>query len=223
MVRPILEVRDLYVGSGDAAACRDISFAVEAGQVLCLLGAEGAGKSQLLRCLGLDFAPASGSILVQGIDVTGATSERRRQLRARSIELVHPPAPAGVRDLTVPGSRTGLLLQSGGGAAPVAGMRQRIQMAKALSQGADVLLLDEPLLGVEHGVRVRIMELLERLRTGTGTAVVVATRDPEVARAVADHILVLDGEMVEMGPAAQILDSPRENRTRALVESRRSA
>ncbi len=67
------------------------------------------------------------------------------------------------------------------------------------------------------------MELLERLRAGNQTAVVVATRDPEVARAVADRILVLDGEMVETGPAAQILDAPRENRTRALVESRRSA
>lgn len=223
MVRPVLEIRDLSVGSGDTTACRDISFTVEGGQVLCLLGDEGAGKSQLLRCIGLDFAPASGSISVLGVDVTGATSERRRQLRARSIELVHPPAPAGVRDLTVPGSRTGILLRAGRGAAPVAGMRQRIQMAKALSQGADVLLLDEPLLGVEHGVRVRILELLERLRSGTGTAVVVATRDPEVARVVADEILVLDGEMVETGPAAQILDHPRESRTRALVESRRSA
>src|SRR5580704_14912006 len=152
VARPVLEVRNLYVESAETAACRDISFAVGPGQVLCVLGGEGAGKSRLMRCIGLDFPPASGSILVQGVDVTGATSERRRQLRARSIELVHPPAPAGVRDLTVPGSRTGLLIQAGpGGTAPVAGMRQRIQIAKALSQGADVLLLDEPFVGVEHG------------------------------------------------------------------------
>ena len=144
--------------------------------------AKGPGKSQLLRCIGLDFPPASGSVLVQGVDVTGASSERRRQLRARSIELVHPPAPDGVRDLTVPGTRAGVLIQAGPRAtAPVAGMRQRIQIAKALAQGADVLLLDEPLVGVEHGVRARILELLQRLRTETATAVVVATRDPEVA------------------------------------------
>ena len=156
---------------------------MEAGQVLAVLGGEGAGKSQLLRCIGLDFPPSSGAIVVQGVDVTGATSERRRQLRARSIELVHPPAPAGEPDLTVPGSRAGLLIQAGRRTtAPVAGMRQRIQIAKALSQGADVLLLDEPFVGVEHGVRTRIVELLERLRTETGTAVVVASRDPEVAR-----------------------------------------
>jgi ABC-type glutathione transport system ATPase component len=202
-----------------------VSFAVEAGRVLCVLGGEGAGKSRLLRCVGLDFAPEAGSILIQGVDVTGAGSERRRQLRARSIELVHPPAPSGVRDLTVPGSRGGLLIAPGPGAtAPVAGMRQRIQIAKALSQGADVLLLDEPFVGVEHGVRARILELLERLRTEQGTAVVVASRDAGVARAVADDIVVLDeGEVVESGPASQILESPGHHRTRALVESRRSA
>ena len=224
MPRPVLEVRDLCVGSGETAACRDISFAVEPGQFLGLLGGEGAGKSQLLRCIGLDFPPASGSISVQGIDVTGASSERRRQLRARSIELVHPPAPAGERDLTVPGTRAGMLIPAGRGVtAPVAGMRQRIQIAKALSQGADVLLLDEPFVGVEHGVRTRIVELLERLRTETGTAVVVASRDPEVARVLADQILVLQGEVIEIGPAAQILEAPRDHRTRALVQTRRSA
>jgi ABC-type glutathione transport system ATPase component len=225
VTRPVLEVRELCVGSGNAAACRDISFAVEAGRTLAILGCEGAGKSQLLRCIGLDFAPASGSVIIQGVDVTGATSERRRQLRARSIELVHPPAPDGVRDLTVPGSRASLLIRAGQGAsAPAAGMRQRIQIAKALSQGADVLLLDEPFVGVEHGVRARILELLRRLRTETGTAVVVASRDPEVARWLADDVVVLDnGEMVETGPAMQILDSPRDHRTRTLVESRRSA
>jgi ABC-type glutathione transport system ATPase component len=215
----------LCVVSGATTACRDINFTVEAGRVLCVLGGEGAGKSQLLRCIGLDFPPSSGAIVLSGVDVTGASSERRRQLRARTIELVHPPAPAGERDSTVPGTRTGMLLQaSSGPTAPVAGMRQRIQIAKALALGAEALLLDEPFVGVEHGVQDRILELLQRLRTETETAVIVATRDPEVARSLADEILVLTaGEVVEMGPARHILESPRDHRTRSLVEARRSA
>lgn len=225
MARPILEVRDLCVGRGPTAACRDISFAVQGGRVLCVLGGPGAGKSQLLRCVGLDFPPSSGAVLLRGVDVTGATGERRRQLRARSIELVHPPAPAGERDSTVPGTRTGLLLQARSGpTAPVAGMRQRIQIAKALTHGADALLLDEPFVGVEHGVERRILELLHRLRTETETAVVVATRDPVVAGSLADEILVLaDGEVVETGPAGAVLEAPGDHRTRSLVQSRRSA
>ncbi|MGH9017713.1 MAG: ATP-binding cassette domain-containing protein [Acidimicrobiales bacterium] len=209
---------------GHTDAFRDVSFSVEAGQVVCVLGDEGAGKSQLLRCIGLDFPPTSGAVVVQGVDVTGSGSERRRQLRARSIELVHPPAPSGVRDLTVPGSRTGLLIPGGRATVPVAGMRQRIQIAKALSQGADVLLLDEPFVGVEHGVRLRIEELLGRLRRETATGVVVASREADVARLLADQIVVLDeGRVVESGPAVRVLEAPRHHRTRALVESRRSA
>jgi peptide/nickel transport system ATP-binding protein len=212
------------VDSGGPATAR-VSFTVEAGAVRCVLGGEGSGKSRLLRCIGLDFPPAAGSILVRGADVTGATSDRRRQLRARTIELVHPPAPAGVVDTTVPGSRAGMLVAPGHTpTAPVAGMRQRIQIAKALVHGAEVLLLDEPFVGVEPGVQIRIVELLDRLRTETETAVVVASRDPEVARALADDVTVLaDGSVVEQGPAAEVLDSPRHPRTRELVEARRSA
>jgi peptide/nickel transport system permease protein len=225
MARPVLEVRQLCVGPAPTPTGRGVSFAVEAGHVVGILGGEGAGKSRLLRCIGLDFAPVHGAVLLRGVDVTGATGERRRQLRARSIELVHPPAPSGVRDTTVPEARSGLLLQGGRAAtAPAAGMRQRIQIAKALTHGADALLLDEPFTGVERGVRGRILELLDRLRAETETAVVVASRDPEVLRAVADHIVVLhDGEAVEEGAAAGVLDAPRHHRTRALVEDRRSA
>ncbi|HTT86262.1 MAG TPA: ATP-binding cassette domain-containing protein [Acidimicrobiales bacterium] len=224
MTRPILEVRDLCIDSGRRVTA-GVSLAVEAGGVLCVLGGEGAGKSRLLRCIGLDFPPASGTILVRGTDVTGANPDRRRQLRARTIELVHPPAPAGVPDSTVPGGRAGMLVAPGPApTAPVAGMRQRIQIAKALVHGAEVLLLDEPFVGVEHAVERRILELLDRLRTETETAVVVASRHPEVARAVSDEVVVLvEGEVVEKGPAVKVLDSPRHPRTRDLVEPRRSA
>jgi len=202
-----------------------VSFAAQSGEVVCVLGGEGAGKSQLLRCIGLDFAPTSGKVLLNGTDVSGLRGERRRELRARSIELVHPPAPEGVPDHTVPGARNGLVMSgSRRTTVPVAGMRQRIQIAKALTQRADVLLLDEPLAGVDAPVRARVLELLERLRSGGATAVVVATRDPEVARLVADRVVVLDdGEVIESGPADEVLDHPCDPRTRQLVEKRRSA
>jgi putative phosphonate transport system ATP-binding protein len=103
-------------------------------------------------------------------------------------------------------------------------MRQRIQIAKALTQGADALLLDEPLAGVDPGVRTRVVELLGRLRSGSTTAVVVATRDPDIARLLADRIVVLDnGEVIEAGVTDQVLENPRDARTRELVERRRSA
>lgn len=224
MPRPVLEVRELWVGEGSSAACRGVNLVVHGGEVVCVLGGEGAGKSQLLRCIGLDFAPSSGKVLLNGTDVSGVGRDRRRELRARSIELVHPPAPEGVRDHTIPGARNGLVMSSSRRTTvPVAGMRQRIQIAKALTHGADVLLLDEPLAGVETPVRARVLELLERLRTGGTTAVLIATRDADVGR-LADRVVVLhSGEVIESGPADRLLDDPRDPRTRQLVEERRSA
>lgn len=223
---PVLDVRDLWIGEGSAAACRGVSFAVAAREVLCIVGGEGAGKSQLLRCVGLDFPPSSGSVFLNGVDVTGCRADLRRQLRARSIELVHPPAPEGVHDSTVPDARTGLLLASSRRTTvPVAGMRQRIQIAKALTQGTDVLLLDEPFVGLETPVRRRVLELLDRLRNESPTAVVVASRDPRVAQLVgARSILVLgSGEVVESGLTDRVIEAPQHPITRGLVEERRSA
>ena len=182
MARPVLEVRELWVGEGPAAACRGVSLAVGPGQVVAVLGTEGAGKSQLLRCIGLDFPPTSGTVLLHGVDVTGSTGDRRRELRARAIELVHPPAPPGSDDTTVPSARAGVFLGAARPATvPVAGMRQRIQIARAITRGTDVLLLDEPFADVEAHVRRRILELLARVRIETETGVIVATRDSAVA------------------------------------------
>lgn len=224
MPKPVLEVRELWVGEGPAAACRGVSLTVHSGEVVCVLGGERAGKSQLLRCIGLDFAPSSGKVLLNGTEVSGVSSDRRRELRARSIELVHPPAPEGTPDHTVPGARSGLFVSSSRRTTvPVAGMRQRIQIAKALTHRSDVLLLDEPLAGVDAPVRARVLELLDRLRSGGATAVVIATRDPDLAR-IADRVVVLhDGAVIESGLPDRVLEDPRDPRTRRLVEERRSA
>ena len=210
MARVVLEVRGLWVGDGPGAAVQDVSFVVGAGQVVGILGGPAAGKSRLLRCIGLDYPPTRGGVYLRGEEVSGAPVERRRQVRRAQIELVHPPAPEGATDTTVPSPRASLLV--GGpraGTVPVAGMRQRIQIAKALSNRTDVLLLDEPLGGVEAAVRTRILELLGRLREEVGTAVVLATRDAELCGALADHTVVLiDGAVVERGPAAAAVKRP---------------
>ena len=225
MARPVLEVRGLCVERDGFARLRAVSFEASVGETVVVVGSEGAGKSTLLRCVGLDFAPRSGQVLLHGVDVTGASSDTRRQLRSRAIELVHPPAPHGVADRTVPTERAGILLGSPGpGAVPVAGMRQRIQIAKTLTAGYDLLLLDEPFAGVESGARQRIFDLLFRVRSETDVAVVVATRDPAVADALADTVVIMrDGEVVESGVAANILSAPSDPYTRALLEDRQSA
>ena len=226
MPRVILEVRDLWMGDGPGATLQDVSFTVGPGQVLGVLGGPGAGKSTLLRCAGLDFDPTAGVVLLRGEQVSGASAERRRRLRGGRLELVHPPAPAADDGVHAPVPCRRLLLGTGRAATvPVAGMRQRIQIAKALTNRAEVLLLDEPFARVEPAVTGRILELLDRLRREAGTAVVLATRDPELCLALADELVVLDeGSVVERGPAATVLADPAGRRIGAVLGTeRRSA
>lgn len=198
MAKAILEVRNLWVGEGANAAVAGVSFSLGRGEVLGIAGGPGAGKSRLLRCIGLDYPPTNGTVWLRGEQVTGATADRRRQLRARRIELVHPPAPEGEPDATVDrGVQGGLLPVRRLTTVPVAGMRQRIQVAKALTNGTEVLLLDEPLAGLDEPVVARIRELLCRLRHEVGTAVVLASRDGRLCAELADEVLVLDrGQVV---------------------------
>ena len=222
MGKATLEITDLWTGPLPPGR-RGVSFVVHAGEALAVLGDKGAGKSQLLRCIGLEIAPSAGRVLLDGVDVTEASAERRRQLRADSIELVHPPVPA---EGSAGGHavRRSLLVHRTGATMPVTGLRQRIQLARALSHRAAVLLVDEPFVGVDQTVRDRIRDLLRRVRTEVGTAVVLATGDPEVARELSQNVVVLDdGEIVERGPTAIVLDAPRDARTRALLSARRSA
>lgn len=192
MVKPILEVRELWVGEGAGASVQAVSFTVEPGELLAVAGDAGAGKSRLLRCVGLDFPPSGGSVLLGGIDVTRASPDQRRRLRAGRIELVHPPT-ADDPGRAERAGRAGRAAANGGQVLtlPVAGMRQRIQVARALANRAEVVLLDEPLAGLTDTVRDRIVELVGRLRREVGAAVVLASRDLSVCRALADRVLVL--------------------------------
>jgi len=222
--RPPLEVRDLWVGDPDDPACRGVSLVAPAGVVVVVLGGPGAGKSQLLRCLGLDFPPLSGSILLHGVDIAGVSPDRRRRLRTDAIELVHPPVAGNGPDPTVPAPAAGVVLGTARRTVPVAGMRQRIQIAKALTRRTDVLLLDEPLLGVEEYAGERIVELIDRLRANGDTAVVAASRDAGVAELLADEVVVLDdGQVVEAGRIDDVLGNPRHPRTADLLGGRRTA
>jgi ABC-type glutathione transport system ATPase component len=223
MGRPVLEVRDLCVGAAPAV-CRDVSFTVTAGEAVAVLGGPGAGKSQLLRCIGLEVAPASGSVYLNRVELTQTAAERRHRVRGRAIELVHPPVSRETAtDTDTTSTRPGLPSARPTPTVPVAGMRQRIQIARAVTQGASALLVDEPFVGVDHRVRSRIEELVGRARAEAGTAVVVATRHPAVARCLSDRVVILhEGEVIESGPTDGVLDAPHDPRTRSLL-TRRSA
>ena len=139
-------------------------------------------------------------MLLHGVDVTGSTGDRRRELRARAIELVHPPAPPGSDDSTVPSARAGVFWRGASGDGPRGRHAPAHPDRPGHHPGTDVLLLDEPFADVEAHVRQRILELLARVRIETETGVIVATRDSAVASLLADRVVLLVAGEVVTGP-----------------------
>lgn len=204
-----------------------VSLALASGEVVVLLGPNGAGKSTLLRLLAGLQAPSRGTVLLDGRPLA-AWRRRDIALRLAYVPQLHePPFPYTVREVAAMGS----LPHAGGpGAAAAAarveealarmelvplaarpytrisgGERQRTLIARALVQGAGILLLDEPANGLDWGHQQRLAGHLRAL-AAAGHAVLMTSHQPEQAAAVADRMLLLrDGTLQAEGSPAQVL------------------
>ncbi|PWC50446.1 ABC transporter ATP-binding protein [Azospirillum sp. TSA6c] len=225
-----LAVEDLAFGHGERTIGAAVGFAVAAGQVLCLLGPNGGGKTTLFKTiLGL-LPPHGGRILVDGEDV-GGWNPRRRALAFGYV----PQAGAGQFPFSV-GEMVlmGRTAHRGPFAAPSAGdhaaagaaldrlgiahlagrdwlrisggERQLALIARALAQASRVLVLDEPTASLDFGNQLRVLEQVRRLADEGGLAVVFSTHHPEHAFAVADSVALLhDGRLARFGPPADVI------------------
>jgi ABC-2 type transport system ATP-binding protein len=195
-------------------ALADVSFEVRVGEVLCLMGPNGAGKSTLLRILAGLLLPTAGRAEVAGLDVADASAvafRRKVALVVGDERSFHWPisgrdnleyfgalhgydraaSRARVADLI---ARVGLEEVADRPFATYSrGMRQRLALARGLIGTPEVVLLDEPTLGLDpHGARDLRRYLRDQVIRGAGRTAVVGTNDPAEARALADRVLLLD-------------------------------
>jgi phosphonate C-P lyase system protein PhnK len=233
---------------GSVWACRDVSFDVEAGEVLGIVGESGSGKSTTLACVHLDLTPTWGRVWLLGRDVTAVAGTARRRLRAETLGIVYQSADralelavtaggnvasrlfaAGWRSYAdsrerARGLHIGMELPEGRMDDPVehysGGMRQRVQLARALATRPALLLLDEPTSGLDVSVQARILDLVRRVHRETGVAIVVVSHDLGVIRALAGRLLVMrQGRVVEHGLTDQVLGDPQHPYSQLLVAS----
>lgn len=211
-----LTVRGLACGMGKRPVLRNVTFMVAPGEVLALVGANGTGKSTLLRALSGIHRPMAGEVMLDGVDL-GRLSARRR---ARAVTLVgqeeSPPVDLLVGEMVALGLTPHRPPWAGGGAAERAavlealkqvelddavdhpveqlsgGERRRALLARGLAQRSDLLLLDEP----TNHLDLRHQHALLRLVRGLGKTVVVAIHDLDLAATFCDRIAVLHGGSV---------------------------
>jgi ABC-type glutathione transport system ATPase component len=223
-------------------ALRGVSFDVEHGEHFGIVGESGCGKSTLLRIIaGLDRA-TSGTVMVEGNDITRLSERKLRPLRER-LQLVFQD-PMGSLDprlrvgdivaepLVAQGhrnnrERVGDLLESVGLRRDAVdryphqfsgGQRQRISIARALAPRPQIIVADEPVSALDVSVRAQVLNLIADLVDELALTLVFVSHDLSVVRHVCDKIAVIyQGEIVEMGPTEEIYGNPQHPYTRRLI------
>jgi ABC-type glutathione transport system ATPase component len=234
-------------GEAEHRAVDDVSFAVRQGNTFALVGESGSGKSTTARMIMRLLDPDSGSVRIQGRDVTSLGGRDKRELW-RTLQLVYQnPDSALDPRLTIGdivaeplvsfriGSRSErrarvaeLLDQVNLPASVVGsrtkelsgGQRQRVAIARALALGARTLVLDEALSALDVLTQAQILVLLEDLQRHLGLSYLFISHDLHVVERVAHDVGVMSkGQLMEVGPTAQVFRNPQSDYTRLLLDS----
>jgi manganese/iron transport system ATP-binding protein/manganese/zinc/iron transport system ATP- binding protein len=212
-----LRVEALSAGYGGVPVLRDVSFEAEPGQSVCVLGPNGGGKTTLFRVLLGELEPQAGSVAAPGRPAYVAQTERTRldfPVTALDVAVMGTLAhgrwwlPPRRRDRDAAAAaltRVGLAEQAHVRFGELSGgQRQRALLARALVQDARVLLLDEPLSGVDPASARLINRVFDELRS-EGRVLLVASHDVESARSF-DLVLCLNRHQVAFGAPAETLN-----------------
>ncbi|GAB3399847.1 ABC transporter ATP-binding protein [Schumannella luteola] len=236
-------------GEDPVRAVRDVTFTLEPGQSLALVGQSGSGKSTLAKMITGVEAPSEGRITFGDVDVAKLRGKGVRELH-RDVQMVFQDPYAALNPLhTVEYILTRPIVNFTGatkqqarhrvrelletvGLTPVeqfaqklphqlsGGQRQRVVIARALASDPQVIIADEPVSMLDVSLRAGVLALLEDLREQWGVSLLYITHDLLSARLITDDILVLhDGQVVERGETAQVLQHPQDEYTVALLDA----
>jgi len=224
-----------------------VSFALEQGRTLALVGESGCGKSTIGRLVLRLIEVQSGTVRFEGRDIAGLDSEELRAFRRKAQIIFQDPygslnprmtiaqalaEPLALHGLTAPErrrQRVDELLRLVGLEPRFAqryphefsgGQRQRIAIARALAVEPALIVCDEPVSALDVSIRSQILNLLRDLQRRLGLAYIFISHDLAVVRHVADDVAVMNlGQIVETAPASELYAAPRHPYTRALLSA----
>ena len=222
-------------------AVRDMDLEVAEGEVLVIVGPSGSGKSTVLRCINLLEVPTTGTVTVDGYELTDTSTDidhvraevgmvfqqfnlfphltviqnitlAQRKVRDRSKSEATEMAMRQLTRVGIPEKADAYPRQLSGG------QQQRVAIARALAMEPRVMLFDEPTSALDPEMVKEVLDVMLEL-AGEGMTMVVVTHEMGFARAAADRLLFIDdGEVVEIGPPEEVFSNPSHERTRAFFD-----
>ena len=237
----VLEVKNLKKGFGNTDVLKGVSFSLEQGQVLAIIGSSGSGKTTLLRCLNFLETADEGEIIVGGQQLL-ATSEDEIRKNRLHFGLVFQNfnlfpqytvlenitlAPTLLKQGTareISEKALGLLEQVGlshkKDSYPYqlsGGQQQRVAIARALALSPEILCFDEPTSALDPELTGEVLRVIRSLKNG-GNTMIVVTHEMEFAKSVADVVIYMaDGVIEEIGTPEDVFENPRSEKTRAFL------
>ncbi|MGL3149939.1 amino acid ABC transporter ATP-binding protein [Microbacterium sp. A82] len=237
----IIEIKDLHKSFGDNEVLSGINCTVDESEVVCVIGPSGSGKSTLLRCLNRLEEITSGTVIVDGNDVTdkkinidgvrteiGMVFQQFNLFPHKSVIENIMLAPMKVRGLDKQAAlergralltKVGLSEKENAYPAQLSGgQQQRVAIARALAMEPKILLFDEPTSALDPELVGDVLAVMKTL-ADEGMTMVVVTHEMGFAREVGDRVVFMDGGVVvEEGIPSAIFDSPREARTKEFLD-----
>lgn len=236
----LLKVRHLSKAFGDLEVLKDINMEVHEGEVVCIIGPSGSGKSTFLRCINQLETPTSGEVFYREADLCDSKADIRKfreevgmvfqrfnlfplktvlgnitmapvltkhknkkeaaQLAMELLDKVGLRSKADVMPSTLSG-----------------GQQQRVAIARALAMEPTALLFDEPTSALDPELVGEVLTVMKEL-AAEGMTMIVVTHEMAFARDVADRVIFMaDGYVVEEGPAKEVMENPKEERTKSFL------
>jgi len=239
---PIVEMKDVRRMFGETPAINGVSLSVARGEILGIIGRSGAGKSTLIRCVNGLETPDSGSIKIEGREITGLGEDALRPVRRRigmvfqhfnllsaktvaqnvalPLKIAGMPKAKRIKRVAELLDLVGLSDKAKQYPAQLSGgQKQRVGIARALAAEPAVLLSDEATSALDPETTLSILALLKDINTKLGLTILLITHEMEVIRRIADRVIVLDhGVIAEEGPVWKVFANPQSPITQSMLQ-----